>query len=85
MLSFMEQFLATHAAARRVASQHPAYTLLAALSLSILFLFLWLWNGRRYRLPPGPRGIPILGNLLQMKAMRDEIDHKAVRPSQTLQ
>lgn len=37
-----------------------------------------LKDGRKSRLPPGPRGLPILGNLLSLKEGRHDPDHAFV-------
>lgn len=72
---------------------HP-YHAISIISLGgLLFLLHWLRevvlkpphkkrrkDGSRYRLPPGPSGIPIIGNLLHFKDIRYDVDHKFVSP-----
>lgn len=34
--------------------------------------------GKEWRLPPGPKGIPIFGSLLDLRSTRDDPDYKMV-------
>lgn len=34
--------------------------------------------GKKWRLPPGPKGIPIFGSLLDLKSARGDPDNKIV-------
>jgi hypothetical protein len=38
-------------------------------------------QGKKWKLPPGPRGIPIFGNLLDLRKAREDQEHSIVSSS----
>lgn len=91
MPSVIDLFFQIRQAVRSAVLVHPHSAFFIACAASLLLLFIWLReavlkpphkrkrkDGTGYRLPSGPRGIPILGNLLQLKEARDDVDHKFV-------
>lgn len=65
-----------------------AFSLIVTLLVFLVFVFVTqffkpsgkrnLQDGRTSRLPPGPRGFPILGNLLSLREGRHDPDHAFV-------
>lgn len=91
MSSVVDFILIVRQTLRGAIVAHPIYAISILSVGGLLFLFHWLREavlkpphkkrrkcGSRYHLPPGPSGIPILGNLLQMKEARHDVDHKFV-------
>ena len=65
-----------------------AFSLIVTLLVFLVFVFVAqyfkpagkrnLKDGRKSRLPPGPRGLPILGHLLSLREGRHDPDHAFV-------
>ncbi|KAJ5092617.1 hypothetical protein NUU61_007487 [Penicillium alfredii] len=80
-----------HESLALLASHYPASATLVAILLCLSTTFLVLQEifkpvgkrrapaGKQWRLPPGPRGKPILGSLLDLKTGRDDPDHSMHR------
>ncbi|KAL3455133.1 cytochrome P450 [Aspergillus heterothallicus] len=77
-----------HAQLSTAASAHPLAATLISIATALATAFFILREiftpvgkrrappGKKWVLPPGPRGVPIFGSLLELRAARDDEEHK---------
>jgi hypothetical protein len=80
-----------HAQISETAKAHPVAATAVTIVICLTTIFLVIREiftpvgkrrpppGKKWKLPPGPPGIPIFGNLLLLGKGRDDPDHQIVR------
>lgn len=84
MISYFKQYLLLSGINMRISASGLVFILLVVFAFRVVSVYSKpagkrrLKNGQKSRLPPGPRGYPIIGNLLALKEGRRDPDHTFV-------